>query len=238
MDLDVLVVDDGSEDLTPDIARAAGAEVLSHASSRGLGAALRTGLEHARDGDYDAAVYIDGDGEYDSAELPAVLDPVARGRAAYVVGSRFLGDRDGMTWHRNLANRSTTALLGTLMETVLTDGQSGFRAFSRSALEAARIPHDYNYAQVLTLSLWGAGLDPVEVPISYRRRIGGSSFVRDPEYFARVAPVLWRQWRNARAARAGGARAGQKTRIRTLSSTVRPIESTSDHTRQPGMNRT
>ncbi len=205
MDVDVLVVDDGSEDLTADIARTAGAEVLSHAYSRGLGAALRSGLDHARDEGYDAAVYIDGDGEYDAAELPAVLDPVARGRTAYVVGSRFLGHRHGMTWHRTLANRGTTALLGTLMQTVFTDGQSGFRAFSREALRHARIPHDYNYAQVLTLSLWGAGIEPAEVPISYQRRNGGRSFVRYPEYFGRVAPALWRQFRASRKARAASA---------------------------------
>ena len=65
-------------------------------------------------------------------------------------------------------------------------------ARSRAARSrAARIRHDYNYAQVLTLSLWGAGIEPVEVPISYRRRDGGRSFVRYPEYFgARGAGAL------------------------------------------------
>ena len=173
--------------------------------SRGLGAALRTGLEHARDAGYAAAVYLDGDGEYDAAELERVLEPVARGRADYVLGSRFLGEREGMTWHRDLANRATTALLATLMGTVLTDGQTGYRAFSARALRAARINHDYNYAQVLTLSLWGAGIEPVEVPISYRRRSGGRSFVSYPEYLARVAPALWRQFRASRTARARSA---------------------------------
>ncbi len=134
-----------------------------------------------------------------------MLEPVARGRADYVLGSRFLGAREGMAWHRDLANRATTALLGTLMGTVLTDGQTGYRAFSAQALRAARINHDYNYAQVLTLSLWGAGIDPVEVPITYRRRSGGRSFVSYPEYFARVTPALWRQFRASRRARASTA---------------------------------
>ncbi|HEX5909589.1 MAG TPA: alkaline phosphatase family protein [Thermoleophilaceae bacterium] len=205
MPVDVLVVDDGSQDATPDLARAAGAEVVAHPESLGLGAALRTGLEHARDAGYAAAVYLDGDGEYDAAELARVRAPVARGRADYVLGSRFLGAREGMTWHRDLANRATTALLGTLMGTVLSDGQTGYRAFSAKALRAARINHDYNYAQVLTLSLWGAGIDPVEVPITYRRRSGGRSFVSYPEYFARVTPALWRQFRASRTARASTA---------------------------------
>jgi glycosyltransferase involved in cell wall biosynthesis len=199
--IDVLLIDDGSRDATPLIAREHGARVHSHSESRGLGAALRCGLEIARDEGYAAAVYIDGDGEYDPADVERVLEPVARRRADYVLGSRFLGHREGMSWHRNLANRTTSALLGFLMHTVMSDGQTGLRAFSARALATARIAHDYNYAQVLTLSLWGAGIEPVEVPIGYRRRSAGRSFVRYPEYFARVAPAAWREWRAARASR-------------------------------------
>jgi hypothetical protein len=199
--VDVLVVDDGSRDATPVIASGHGARVHSHSESRGLGAALRSGLEIARDEGYATAVYVDGDGEYDPADFDRVLEPVARGRADYVLGSRFLGERDGMTWHRNLANRVTSALLGFLTHTVTSDGQTGFRAFSARALAVARVAHDYNYAQVLTLSLWGAGIEPVEVPIRYRRRTTGRSFLRYPEYFARVAPAVWREWRAASASR-------------------------------------
>jgi glycosyltransferase involved in cell wall biosynthesis len=197
----VLLVDDGSRDSTPDIGRELGARVHSHPVSRGLGAALRSGLEIARDEGYAAAVYLDGDLEYDPADFGRVLDPVARGRADYVLGSRFLGDRDGMSWHRTLANRTTSAFLGFLMRTVISDGQTGYRAFSGRALAAARIAHDYNYAQVLTLSLWGEGIEAVEVPISYSRRTTGRSFVRYPEYLARVVPAVWREWRTASASR-------------------------------------
>jgi hypothetical protein len=208
MPVDVLLIDDGSRDDTAAIARAHGARVVSHDEPRGLGAALRTGLDTARAEGYAAAVYLDGDGEYDPADLPRVLDPVAGGRADYVLGSRFLGDaRDGMSRHRALANRSASALLGTAMKTVISDGQTGYRAFSARALAAARIRHDYNYAQVLTLSLWGAGILPVEVPISYRRRTTGRSFVRYPEYLARVAPAAWREWRASQATRRASARA-------------------------------
>jgi hypothetical protein len=207
MHVDLLVVDDGSRDATAHVAREHGARVIPHACSRGLGAAVRTGLELARDEGYDAAVYLDADGEYDPADFETVLGPVARGRADYVTGSRFLGaPRTGMSWHRTLANRVTSALLGTLLHTVVTDGQTGYRAFSARALAAVRIRHDYNYAQVLTLSLWGAGIDALEVPISYRRRASGRSFVRYPEYLARVAPAVWREWRASRTTRAASAR--------------------------------
>jgi glycosyltransferase involved in cell wall biosynthesis len=207
MSVDLLVVDDGSRDGTAAIAREHEARVIGHGRPRGLGAAVRTGLELAREEGYDAAVYLDADGEYDPADFETMLDPIARGRADYVTGSRFLGaPRIGMTWHRTLANRATSSLLGTLLHTVVSDGQTGYRAFSPRALQAARIRHDYNYAQVLTLSLWGAGIDAVEVPVSYRRRTSGRSFVSYPEYLARVAPAVWREWRTSRTARAASAR--------------------------------
>ncbi len=209
--VDVLLVDDGSRDATPDIGRELGVAVVSHPVCRGLGAALRTGLERARDEGYAAAVYIDGDGEYDPADFARVLEPVARGRADYVLGSRFLGRRERMSWHRNLANRLTSAMLGCLMETITSDGQTGYRALSARALAVASIAHDYNYAQVLTLSLWGSRIEAIEVPIHYRRRAAGRSFVRYPEYLARVAPAVWREWRAARASR------------RTIAPTATPI---------------
>ncbi len=201
LQVDALLVDDGSRDATARIGREHGVRVQSHPASLGLGAALRTGLATAREEGYAAAVYIDGDGEYDPADFEAVLEPVARGRADYVLGSRFLGTRDGMSWHRTLANRASSALLGLLTHTVTSDAQTGYRAFSARALAVARIPHDYNYAQVLTLSLWGRRIDAVEVPITYRRRASGRSFVRYPEYLARVAPAVWREWRAASASR-------------------------------------
>jgi hypothetical protein len=219
--VDVLLVDDGSLDATAAIGRELGVRVHSHETSRGLGAALRTGLDVARDDGYAAAVYIDGDGEYDPADFERLLEPVARGRADYVLGSRFLGRREGMSWHRTLANRSTSALLGLLLGTVTSDGQTGYRALSARALAAARIRHDYNYAQVLTLSLWGAGIEAVEVPIRYRRRLSGRSFVRYPEYLARVAPAVWREWRTARASR------------RTSSTSATPIAPASQNGHPP-----
>jgi hypothetical protein len=219
--VDALLVDDGSRDATARIAREYGARVRSHPVSLGLGAALRTGLATARDEGYAAAVYIDGDGEYDPADFDAVLEPVARGRADYVLGSRLLGSRDGMSWHRTLANRATSALLGFLTHTVTSDAQTGYRAFSARALAVARIAHDYNYAQVLTLSLWGQRIDPVEVPIRYRRRTSGRSFVRYPEYLARVAPAVWREWRAASASR------------RTTAATASPIAPASQNGQPP-----
>ena len=183
-DVRVIVVDDGSHDATADVARAAGATVVRHPRRRGLGAALRTGLVAAHALDPWAVVYLDGDGEYDPADIPAVLEPIRTGRADYVLGNRFAGSVDGMRRSRRVANQVFTALVAALSGRRVRDGQTGMRAFSARALAAAEIVHDYNYAQVLTLDLLAKGFRLEEVPISYRFRRHGSSFV--------TARYLWR----------------------------------------------
>ena len=174
----IIVVDDGSTDGSGNIARRHGADiVVSHPVNLGLGAALRTGLGAAREMDAKAAVYVDADGEYPPEQIPELLAPIKSGEADYVLGSRFMGTRERQPLLRMIANRVFTALLCLASGRHITDGQTGFRAFSRRALECAEIIHDYNYAQVLTLDLLKKGMRLKEVPISYRFRTKGKSFI-------------------------------------------------------------
>ncbi len=174
----VIVVDDGSTDGTAEAAEHAAADlVVRHPQNRGLGAALRTGLEEARGLDARGAVYLDADLEYDPAEIPLLLAPIEAGEADYVLGSRFLGHREGHAWWRSGGNRVFTLALSFAAGRRISDGQTGFRAFSARALNAAEIVHDYNYAQVLTLDLLHKGMRLAEAPISYRGRTSGRSFI-------------------------------------------------------------
>ncbi len=192
-DMRVIVVDDGSSDGTAEAARLGGADVVvRHEQNRGLGAALRTGLETAREMDARAAVYIDADGEYPPSQIPELLAPIEAGEADYVLGSRYRGSRDGQAFTRLIANYLFTALLCLASGRVVTDGQTGFRAFSRRALDRVEIIHDYNYAQVMTLDLLRKGMRLREVPIHYRRRTMGSSFI-GPSYLWRVPLAMVRE---------------------------------------------
>lgn len=191
-----LVVDDGSTDATAARAGAAGADVVRVRPNRGLGAAVRRGLAEAVARRPAAVVYLDADAEYAPADVARVVAPVLSGEADYVVGSRFAGripDRR-MRPHRRLGNRVLTVAVRWLTRRPdLTDGQSGFRAFSVEAAAAAEIIHDYNYAQVLTLDLLGKGFRYAEVPISYTFRTTGRSFVRLGRYLRRVVPAVYRE---------------------------------------------
>jgi uncharacterized membrane protein YbhN (UPF0104 family) len=192
--VEVLVVDDGSTDGSAAEARAAGATVLAQPRNLGLGAAVRRGLAEASARRPAAVVYLDADGEYFPEDISTVVAPVLEGRADYVVGSRFAGDIRRMLPHRRFGNRVLTRWVRwTSRLRQVTDGQSGFRAFSAAAAADGEVVHDYNYAQVLTLDLLGKGYSYTEVPITYAFREQGTSFVRLGRYIRRVVPAVHRE---------------------------------------------
>ena len=191
----VFVVNDGSIDGSDLIARNLGAEVINHEHNLGLGAALRTGMKAAAQLNPVAAVYIDADLEYDPLDMPKLLLPILAGDADYVIGSRFRGVRENHPFFRGLGNRCFTLLTSLLAGQLISDGQSGFRAFSTRALREAEIIHDYNYAQVLTLNLLKKHMILKEVAINYQYRQVGQSFI-SLSYLWRVplgiAREMWR----------------------------------------------
>ncbi|GAA3604210.1 hypothetical protein GCM10022199_04970 [Marihabitans asiaticum] len=193
-EVQVLVVDDGSRDRTAAIAAAAGATVLSQPRNLGLGAAVRRGLRESAALRPAAGVYLDADDEYRPEDIAAVVAPVLDGTADYVIGSRFRGHIEHMRAHRRVGNLALTRWVRWMTrEPGLTDGQSGFRAFSPAALEAGEVIHDYNYAQVLTLDLLAKGFRYTEVPIGYAFRTTGTSFISLGRYLRAVIPAVHRE---------------------------------------------
>jgi glycosyltransferase involved in cell wall biosynthesis len=193
-----VVVDDGSTDATAAVARDEGVRVESLGTNRGLGAAVRHGLALGAELGAVAVAFCDADGEYDPAELGPLVAPVLDGSADYAVGSRFAGGSRRMRPHRAVGNRLLTLAVRRATGLPVTDGQSGYRVLSARAAAAAEVLHDYNYAQVLTLDLVGKGFTYAEVPISYRFRTTGRSFVRLGTYLRAVVPAFVRQVRMSR----------------------------------------
>ncbi len=195
-ELFTVVVDDGSSDRTGEIARRGGAKVVRHEVNRGLGAAVRTGLRSAVEEGADLVAYLDADLEYYPEDIPRLVEPILQRRADYVLGSRFRGESGvrGMKAYRWIGNHVFTTLLILLTRRPITDGQTGMRAFSRETAANAEIVHDYNYAQVLTLDLVKKGYRLLEVPIRYRLREHGASFI-SWRYPAKVLPAILRELR-------------------------------------------
>ncbi|MGP3916978.1 lysylphosphatidylglycerol synthase domain-containing protein [Nonomuraea sp. 10N515B] len=191
--LHVLVVDDGSIDDSAARAAQAGATVLAQPRNLGLGAAVRRGLSEAVRLSPAAIVYLDADLEYFPEDIERVAAPILSGQADYVVGSRFAGNIERMLAHRRFGNRVLTRWVRWMTRHDITDGQSGYRAFSPAAARDAEVIHDYNYAQVLTLDLLAKGYLYQEVPIRYAFRISGESFVKLGRYLRMVIPAVHRE---------------------------------------------
>lgn len=176
--LPVLVIDDGSIDATGTIARGAGARVLRLPFNMGYGVALQTGYKYALREGCDCVVQLDGDGQHEPADIPALLEVIERGEADLALGSRFLRP----TAYRSRLARRLGMRLFTLLAFVLTgqrfsDVTSGFQALSLSLLRffaTERYPGDYPDADVLIM-LKRAGFRVKEVSVRMYPKDDGRS---------------------------------------------------------------
>jgi glycosyltransferase involved in cell wall biosynthesis len=134
----VVVCDDGSKDMTAEIAERLGADVVKHEQNLGYGAALQSLFKRANGLRADVLVTLDGDGQHDPSEVPNVVKPIVEDKADVVVGSRFMDKRlaYAMPWHRRAGVKLITRLTnGNSKHDKVLDAQSGFRAYSRASIE-------------------------------------------------------------------------------------------------------
>ncbi len=178
--LDVVVIDDGSADRTAEVAVEKGAHVLRLPFNLGIGGAVQTGFKFAFEHDYDVAVRVDGDGQHDPAQLGRILEPVLRGDADIVVGSRFAAEEGGYrsSRSRRVGIRILAAVVSRIVGQRVTDTTSGFQALNRQgiALFARDYPHDYPEVEA-TVMVFRHRLRLQEVPVSMRERGGGTSSI-------------------------------------------------------------
>jgi glycosyltransferase involved in cell wall biosynthesis len=194
--IEVVVVDDASSDATADIAEAHGARVLRLLFNVGIGGAVQTGFRYARDGGYEIAVRLDGDGQHDAGELGKLLAPVRAGEADLVIGSRFVdpGGSYRPPFARRMGIRVFARTVSLLGGQRVTDTTSGFVALSRPGIElfAEEYPHDYPEVEATLVAL-RSGLRLAQVQVDMRERQAGTSsitFVRSLYYIVKVMLAL------------------------------------------------
>ena len=133
---EVIVVDDGSSDDTAETAALAGAHVIQHARNLGKGVAIRSAWLYAREYAPEALVLIDGDHQHDPNDIPRLVETILSGKSDLVIGVRW-GKTSRMPIYRRMGKRALDyATAAAAKNGMLTDSQSGYRAFSRQALEA------------------------------------------------------------------------------------------------------
>jgi glycosyltransferase involved in cell wall biosynthesis len=171
VELEVVIVDDGSTDGTRDVLRQLGdstVRVITHDANRGKGAAIRSGLAHVHG---DLVLVQDADLEYDPEDWPKLLAPILRGKARVVYGSRFTGERRNMLFLHWVGNRFLSLVTNILYNTTLSDMETCYKLFDRSLLDGITLRAErFEFEPEVTAKILRRGIRIYEVPISYTGR--------------------------------------------------------------------
>ena len=164
----IIMVDDGSYDNTQQKAKGVGVISLRHKLNRGKGAAAKTGIEAAKILGADIIVTMDGDGQHDPQDIQKLVDPISRKECDVVLGSRLL-DPEGMPWYKILHNKIGNIITWYLYGLLVTDSQSGLRAYSQKAAEYIDTSGDrYEYDSEVIREIHRHKLKYKEIPIQVR----------------------------------------------------------------------
>tara|TARA_B100001179_G_scaffold151603_1_gene110215 strand:+ start:64 stop:942 length:879 start_codon:yes stop_codon:yes gene_type:complete len=163
----IIVCDDGSSDMTSEIAKNLGVIVISHKKNMGYGAAIRTIFEKSAEIDSDILVTFDADGQHRIEDVSRVLHPLENNEADIVIGSRFLGKQSNVPNYRKLGIKVITQVTNSSIKTKLTDSQSGFRAYSKQVLSKISLSEiGMGISTEILIKASSRGLRITEVPIT------------------------------------------------------------------------
>ena len=163
----IIVCDDGSSDMTSEIAKNLGVIVISHKKNMGYGAAIRTIFEKSAEIGSDILVTFDADGQHRIEDVSRVLHPLENSEADIVIGSRFLGKQSNVPNYRKLGIKVITQVTNSSIKTKLTDSQSGFRAYSKQVLSKISLSEvGMGISTEILIKASSEGLRITEVPIT------------------------------------------------------------------------
>jgi glycosyltransferase involved in cell wall biosynthesis len=164
-EVEVLVIDDGSEDGTAGVAAARGVELVRMPVHRGLAVAFANGISHAVDRGADVIVNTDADSQYDPRDIPALVAPILRGEAQLVIGDRQVDSLRHFSLSKRLLQKLGSWVVRRLSRAEVRDATSGFRAISREAALKLNVFTRFTYTLETILQAGEAGLKVVSVPV-------------------------------------------------------------------------
>lgn len=175
----VQVIDDGSQDDTVSVSRAAGADfVYSNGVNRGIGRTFRHAVERALENGADIFVNIDADGQFDPRDIEKLLQPIVDHQADMVSADRFDHLKaKNIPWVKDILNRLAAGLIGGFMNTSIKDLTCGFRAYNRETLLRLNLPGEYTYTQEVIIDALGKGLRILWIPVEVTYFAGRKSRV-------------------------------------------------------------
>ena len=163
----VVVCDDGSTDGTADVAKKAGAIVISHKTNMGYGAAIISLFDYARSNNAEIMVTLDGDGQHDPNQIPLLVNTITQHNVDVVIGSRFLNQNTDAPGYRQRGIKIITSAANYGADLKVSDSQSGFRAYSKNAIDAIHPTEEgMSVSTEILLKISNKGLSLAEVPIT------------------------------------------------------------------------
>lgn len=167
--IEVLVVDDGSTDGTVGMSKRNGARVVSHGFNRGVGRAFRTAVQYALENKFDVLVSIDADRQFNTEQIPTMIQPILEDRADMVTGNRFKeGIPANMSKIKYWGNGQMSQLISLISGQKFRDVSCGFRAYNRESLLRLNLFGDFTYTQESILDMVYKDLRVVDCPIDVR----------------------------------------------------------------------
>lgn len=176
----VIVCDDGSSDDTAKIAKESGAQVIKHTKNMGKGGAMRSLFRSALDNDANVIVTIDGDGQFLPEEIPKLMKPILENRADVVIGYRFENAQQ-MPSYRKMGNKILDKMANLASDLPFKDTQSGFRAYSKKAVELAYFTTSgFGADAEILVNLSAKGLRISEEKVAVIYNTGGKTSTQNP----------------------------------------------------------
>jgi glycosyltransferase involved in cell wall biosynthesis len=194
-EVEILVIDDGSEDHTTDIARASGASVYSLGAHRGLAAAFSAGLREALTRGADLIVNTDADNQYEAADIPALIQPILAAKAELVVGDREVSTEEYFSPAKRFLQSFGSRVVSLAAGSRVPDATSGFRAFSRAAAAQVIVLSKYSYTLETLIQAGALKHRIVFVPIRTNAPVRPSRLMRSKlDYVRRSAVIIARSF--------------------------------------------
>jgi glycosyltransferase involved in cell wall biosynthesis len=187
----IVVIDDGSNDQTFELAQKAGAVVLKHQRNRGKGEALKTGFKYALEKNYDALLTIDADLQHDPSSIPNFFEKANENFNGILIGTRDIHLKE-MPFARWLTNNLTSVILSILSDQTIRDSQSGYRLISTQVLKKVKLKakkYDLESEILIKAGRKGFKIDAVPIKTIYP---GGKSFINPLIDTGRFIKLMWR----------------------------------------------
>jgi len=200
---EIIVVDDGSNDSTPQEAKKLGARVISHPTKLGVGAAIRTGIDYALNNKYDIVVVLGGDDQDNPAEIPLLIDPIINEGYDFVQGSRRIGNGKmiNIPLFRRITTKYYSYIFTLLSKFPVTDATNGFRAFKLTIFSNSKINlwqewlNTYELEPYLYYKVIELGFKVKEVGVSKRypnrKKIGYTKMVPFLDWWRITKPLIY-----------------------------------------------